>query len=160
MAKSSTRVLTGKDNVAVKDVPAMLGTDFIDNWVPNTDATVVTRILEAGGKVLGKAMCENMSLWGASGSASTGLIHNFHAQGYSAGGSSSGTAVLVASGEVDMGIGGDQGGSIRLPASKNGIVGLKPTFGLVPYTGIASFEATLDHTGPMTRVRTPKCDAK
>ncbi|BEJ16963.1 hypothetical protein CspHIS471_0603640 [Cutaneotrichosporon sp. HIS471] len=140
-----------KDNVAVKDVPAMLGTDFFGDWTPNTDATIVTRILEAGGKVLGKAMCENMSLWGASGSASTGPIHNARAHGYSAGGSSSGTGVLVASGAVDMGIGGDQGGSIRLPASKNGIVGLKPTHGLVPYTGIASFEATLDHTGPMTR---------
>jgi amidase len=132
----------------------MLGTDFLGEWTPNTDATIVTRILEAGGKVLGKSMCENMSLWGASGSASTGPIHNAVAHGYSAGGSSSGTGVLVASGEVDLGIGGDQGGSIRLPASKNGIVGLKPTFGLVPYTGIASFEATLDHTGPMTRVRT------
>lgn len=81
-----------------------------------------------------------------------GPIDNVYAKGYSAGGSTSGTGVIVARGEADMGIGGDQGGSIRIPASKNGIVGLKPTWGLVPYTGIASFEATLDHTGPMTRV--------
>lgn len=78
-------------------------------------------------------------------------MDNAWAPGYSAGGSSSGTGVLVARGEVDLGVGGDQGGSIRLPASKNGIVGMKPTFGLVPYTGLASLEPTLDHTGPMTR---------
>jgi amidase len=59
--------------------------------------------------------------------------------------------VLVAKGEVDLAIGGDQGGSIRLPSSCNGIVGLKPTTGLVPYTGIASLEPVIDHAGPMTR---------
>lgn len=140
-----------KDNVTVKGVPCLLGTDFIKDWIPDTDATVVTRILEAGGTILGKAVCENMSLWGMSDSSATGTMHNIYAEGYSAGGSSSGTGVLVARGDVDLGIGGDQAGSIRLPASKNGIVGMKPTFGLVPYTGIASLEPTIDHTGPMTR---------
>jgi amidase len=67
-----------KDNVAVKGVPCLVGTDFITDWVPNTDATVVTRILKAGGTVLGKAVCENLSLWGASNSAATGPISNFH----------------------------------------------------------------------------------
>ena len=57
----------------------------------------------------------------------------------------------VAGGKVDMATGGDQGGSIRMPAAACGIVGLKPTFGLVPYTGIMPIEFTLDHTGPMTR---------
>ena len=70
--------------------------------------------------------------------------------GYSAGGSSSGSAVLVALGEVDMAIGGDQGGSIRMPASFCGIYGMKPTHGLVPYTGIMPIEIYVDHTGPMT----------
>lgn len=79
-------------------------------------------------------------------------MDNVHAPGFSAGGSSSGTAVLVARGDVDLGIGGDQGGSIRLPSCCNGIVGLKPTTGLVPYTGIASLEPVIDHAGPMTRV--------
>ena len=65
-------------------------------------------------------------------------------------GSSSGCGALVASGEVDLAIGGDQGGSIRFPASFCGIVGMKPTHGLVPYTGILSIDAHLDHTGPMT----------
>jgi amidase len=70
--------------------------------------------------------------------------------GYSAGGSSSGSAVLVALGEVDMALGGDQGGSIRMPSSFCGTYGMKPTHGLVPYTGIMPIEIYVDHTGPIT----------
>src|SRR5207302_9586533 len=81
---------------------------------------------------------------------STGPVHNPRRRGYSAGGSSSGSAALVAAGEVDMAMGGDQAGSIRIPASHCGIVGLKPTFGLVPYTGIGLLEITIDTCGPMT----------
>src|SRR5207248_4308121 len=80
----------------------------------------------------------------------TGPVHNPHRMGYSAGGSSSGSAAVVALGEVPMALGGDQGGSIRIPAAFCGIYGLKPTHGLVPYTGIMPIELTLDHTGPMT----------
>jgi amidase len=72
------------------------------------------------------------------------------APGYNVGGSSSGCSALVCSGNVALAIGGDQGGSIRLPAAYCGLVGLKPTFGLCPYTGIASLAATVDHTGPIT----------
>ena len=68
-----------------------------------------------------------------------------------AGGSSSGCAALVAAGEVEMAIGGDQGGSIRMPSSYCGIYGMKPTHGLVPYTGIMPIEIYIDHTGPMTQ---------
>jgi amidase len=77
-------------------------------------------------------------------------VHNPYKKGYSAGGSSSGSAVLVALGEAEMAIGGDQGGSIRMPASFCGIYGMKPTHGLVPYTGIMPIEIYVDHTGPMT----------
>lgn len=140
-----------KDNVALKGVPMLLGTDIFTDYIPNTDATVVKRILEAGGTILGKGVCENLSMWGVSASAATGPIDNPYAPGYSAGGSSSGTGALVSLGEAELGVGGDQGGSIRIPASCNGIVGLKPTFGLVPYTGIASLEPIIDHAGPMTQ---------
>jgi amidase len=78
-------------------------------------------------------------------------VHNPHKKGYSAGGSSSGSAVLVALGEVDMALGGDQGGSIRMPSSFCGTYGMKPTHGLVPYTGIMPIEIYIDHTGPITR---------
>ena len=70
--------------------------------------------------------------------------------GYSAGGSSSGSGAVVAAGEVPMSIGGDQGGSIRIPAAYCGIYGMKATHGLVPYTGVMPIETTLDHVGPMS----------
>ncbi|KAI4637240.1 hypothetical protein J4E83_000054 [Alternaria metachromatica] len=140
-----------KDNIAVKGVPMLLGTNFVKGYVPNVDAAVTTRILAAGGEILGKAVCENLCHSATSHSSSTGVVENPFAKGYSAGGSSSGSAVLVALGEVDGSIGADQGGSIRVPAANCGIVGLKPTFGLVPYTGCGSNEPTNDHIGPMTR---------
>lgn len=83
-------------------------------------------------------------------------MDNPYAVGYSAGGSSSGSGRLVGIGSVDMAIGGDQGGSIRIPATCCGVVGLKPTWGLVPYTGILSLDASIDHTGPMTK-NVPDC---
>ncbi|KAJ8110775.1 hypothetical protein OPT61_g6468 [Boeremia exigua] len=140
-----------KDNIAVKDVPILMGTNFVKGHVPDCDATVTTRILEAGGHVLGKAVCENLCHFATSHSSGTGVVENPFAKGYSSGGSLSGSGVLVALGEVDGSTGADQGGIIRVSAANCGIVGLKPTFGLVPYTGSSSNEATNDHLGPTTR---------
>ncbi|KAH6676522.1 putative amidase [Halenospora varia] len=140
-----------KDNICVAGVPCLIGTDVMSGWIPKTDATIVTRILDAGGVIKGKAVCENLSTSAASFTAATGPVDNPYARGYSAGGSSSGTANLVAKGEVDLGIGADQGGSIRIPASLCGLVGFKATSGLVPYTGCVSSEATIDYVGPITR---------
>lgn len=132
------------------EVPCLLGTASFTGWVPKMDATVVTRTLDNGGVITGKAVCENLSRGAVSCTAATGPIDNPYAKGYSAGGSSSGTAALVGSGVVDMGIGCDQGGSIRIPASLCGLYGFKATTGLVPYTGIASNDAAVDYVGPMT----------
>ena len=139
-----------KDNVMVAGVPMMNGAATLEGYTPEVDATVVSRILDAGGVILGKSHCEAFCLSGGSHTNATGPVHNPHKMGYSAGGSSSGSAVLVALGEADMAIGGDQGGSIRMPASFCGIYGMKPTHGLVPYTGIMPIEIYVDHTGPMT----------
>lgn len=146
----SGKTLALKDMISVKSVPMLLGSDFIRDYVPDIDATVATRILEAGGHITGKAVCENLCHSATSHSSGTGVVENPFCEGYSAGGSSSGSGVLVALGKVWGSIGADQGGSIRVPAANCGIVGLKPTFGLVPYTGCASNEPTNDHIGPMT----------
>jgi len=139
-----------KDNVCVAGVPMMNGASTLKGYTPDIDATVVTRLLDAGATIAGKAHCEYFCLSGGSHTNATGPVHNPHRHGFSAGGSSSGPGALVGSGEIEMAIGGDQGGSIRMPASFCGCYGMKPTHGLVPYTGIMPIEATLDHTGPMT----------
>ncbi|MGH7906518.1 MAG: amidase [Candidatus Binataceae bacterium] len=145
------KTLAIKDNVAVADVPLMCGTRLLEGFVPKTDATIVTRILDAGGTILGKANCENLCFSGNSHTSHSGVARNPYDLTRSPGGSSTGSAALVASSAVDMAIGADQAGSIRIPSSWSGIYGLKPSYGLVPYTGIGPMELTVDHTGPMAR---------
>lgn len=145
------KTLAIKDNVCVAGVPMMNGSSILEGYTPEIDATIVTRILDAGGHIVGKAVCENLCFSGGSHTNATGPVLNPHNHSRTTGGSSCGSGALVAAGVVDMAIGGDQGGSIRMPASWCGIYGHKPTYGLVPYTGIMPIEITLDHTGPMTR---------
>ena len=140
-----------KDNVCVAGVPMMNGAATLKGYTPDVDATVVSRLLEAGATIKGKAHCEYFCLSGGSHTNATGPVHNPHKHGYSAGGSSSGSGALVGAGLVDMAIGGDQGGSIRMPSSFCGCYGMKPTHGLVPYSGAMPIETTIDHLGPMTQ---------
>lgn len=139
-----------KDNVMVAGVPMMNGNSILEGYVPDIDATIVTRLLDAGAEIVGKTHCESYCISGGSHTGAKGPVHNPYKMGYSAGGSSSGSGVAVALGEVPMAIGGDQGGSIRMPSGWCGIYGMKPTHGLVPYTGIMPIEIYVDHTGPMT----------
>ncbi|MVA36293.1 amidase [Agrobacterium vitis] len=139
-----------KDNVSLSGMPMANGSALLSGFMPREDATVVKRILDAGGTILGKATCEAYCMSGGSHTSQPEPVHNPWRRGYSAGGSSSGCGALVSAGEADMAIGGDQGGSIRIPSSYCGIYGMKPTWGLVPYTGIMPIEATIDHAGPMT----------
>ncbi len=140
-----------KDNVCVAGIPMMNGSNVLEGYVPDVDATIVTRILDAGGEIVGKSVCEHLCFSGGSHTSDTGPVLNPHDPKRSAGGSSSGSAALVAAGECDMAMGGDQGGSIRIPCAYSGAVGHKPTYGLVPYTGVFPIELTLDHTGPIAR---------
>jgi amidase len=146
----SGRKVVLKDNVCLAGVPMMNGASTLEGYVPDVDATVVTRILDAGGTIVGKAHCEYFCLSGGSHTSALGPVHNPYKHGYAAGGSSSGCGALVGAGEVEMAIGGDQGGSIRMPSCWSGCYGMKATHGLVPYTGVMPIEATIDHTGPMT----------
>ena len=113
-----------KDNVALAGLRCTNGTEAI-SWTPDIDATIVTRILDADGLITGKATCESGCMEGVSDTSCTGIVHNPYAEGYSCGGSSSGSGRLVATGSVDMAIGCDQGGSIRIPSSMCGLVGMK-----------------------------------
>ncbi|KAH8697455.1 amidase signature domain-containing protein [Talaromyces proteolyticus] len=161
-----------KDTIAVAGIPQTLGTSpqFVsttgDYPHSNIDASVVSRLLLAGGTIVGTTTCENFSLSPMSYSAASGPVHNPWSRDFNSGGSSSGAATLVALGlareigvpglqnagpDVQMAIGGDQGGSIRIPAAYCGIYGLKPTHGLVPYTGIAGLLPLIDHVGPLGR---------
>ncbi|MCV3271899.1 amidase [Roseobacter sinensis] len=149
--KLSGKTVAIKDNVNVAGVTMENGSTILEGYVPETDATIVTRLLDAGADIHGKAVCEYYCASGGSHTSASGPVENPVVPGHNAGGSSSGSAVLVAAGIVDMATGGDQGGSIRIPASFCGVVGLKPTHGLVPYTGIFPVELTVDHAGPITR---------
>ena len=140
-----------KDSINLAGIPMAMGSELLDGWVPQTDATVVSRILANGGTILGKTTTENLCISGGSVTSWPLPVDNPAALGFSAGGSSSGSAAVVANNEVDVALGADQGGSIRIPAAFCGVLGHKPTHGLVPYTGIASLMPSLDHVGPIAR---------
>jgi amidase len=143
------RTVVLKDIIPVAGQPMSSGSAILEGHVPTFDSTVTSRILDQGGRIIGIAATEDMCLSGASVSAVTGYVHNPRDPSRSAGGSSSGVAALIGSGAVDVGIGADQGGSIRIPSSLSGIFGMKPTYGLIPYTGCAPIDPSLDHLGPM-----------
>jgi amidase len=145
------RTIVLKDTVLLAGVPLMAGTSILEGYVPEEDAEIVRRLLNAGVTISGKSVCEAYCFSGGSHTSATGPVRNPHNPAHTSGGSSSGSGALVAAGEVDMAIGCDQGGSIRMPSSYCGLVGMKPTFGLVPYTGILGMNPNIDHTGPMTR---------
>jgi len=138
-----------KDNVSLAGVPMTNGTAIMKDYIPRVDSEVARRIITAGGEIVGKATCENFCWTGGSFTSYPQRVLNPHNTEFMAGGSSSGSAALVAAGEVEMAIGADQGGSIRIPSSWCGVYGLKPTYGLVPYTGVITGEMTFDHVGPI-----------
>jgi len=140
-----------KDSINIAGIPISMGSELLSGWTPKSDATVVSRILAHGGRVVGKTTTENLCISGGSVTSWPAPVDNPRALGFSAGGSSSGSAAVVANQEVDVALGADQGGSIRIPAAFCGVLGHKPTHGLVPYSGIASLMPSLDHVGPIAR---------
>jgi amidase len=140
-----------KDNVCVAGIPMTCASRVLDGYVPDIDATIITRILDAGGEIGAILNMENFAFSAAGDTSAYGPIRNPHNPDHLAGGSSGGSAAALYYDDIDLTIGADQGGSIRIPASWCGVVGLKPTHSLVPYTGIVGIDATLDHAGPMAR---------
>ena len=139
-----------KDVVSVAGLPMMNGARVLEGYVPTIDATIVTRLLDAGATIVGKTTCADFSFSGGGHTSGYGPVRNPRKPTHAPGGSSKGSGAAIAAGDVAMAIGGDQGGSIRIPASWCGTVGHKATYGLVPYTGCLAIEMTLDHIGPMT----------
>ena len=147
----SGRTISVKDSVSVAGVPATSGYTGLEDFVPAAHATVVERILRAGGRVVATT---NMDCFGfaASGETSSyGPTLNPNSPSHLAGGSSSGAAAALSYPGIDMAVGCDQGGSIRIPAAWCGALGLKPTHGWVPYTGITGIDQIIDHAGPIAR---------
>ncbi|CAO2647410.1 Nn.00g083320.m01.CDS01 [Neocucurbitaria sp. VM-36] len=171
-AKPISDILAGrtvaiKDNISVGGLPITLGapalllSEHAEHPISPIDATVVSRLLGAGAVIKGTSTCECFCASPLSFTSATGPVHNPHLHGFTSGGSSSGSCALVAAHAlasmqdesreetVELAIGSDQAGSVRIPASYCGIYGLKPTFGLIPYTGAASMSPMIDHLGPI-----------
>ena len=144
-----------KDNIAVAGVPMTAGSAVFADAVPESDAAVVERLLNAGARIVGKTNMDELA-YGPTGETSAfGVPENPAAPGRVPGGSSSGSGAAVAGGDVDAALGTDTGGSVRIPASFCGLVGFKPTWGAVPRVGVVDLSYTLDHVGPLaTEVHT------
>ena len=140
-----------KDNIDTAGTRTTAGSLLFDDRVPTADAFVVTQLRRAGAILLGKANLHEFAMGGTSATSYFGSVHNPWALDRVAGGSSGGSAAVVSAGLALGAIGTDTGGSIRIPAAWCGVVGLKPTYGLVSLQGIFPLIYSLDHCGPITR---------
>jgi amidase len=142
-----------KDHIPVASLPLTFGSFLMQDFVADFDAPIVTRLLNGGATIVGKVNMDNFSCGGAGfdGVTDFGRVLNPYIQDHITGGSSSGAAVAVATDQCDIAIGGDQGGSVRIPAAWCGVIGLKPTAGLVPHTGIMGSDPSLDRVGPLAK---------
>lgn len=140
-----------KDSVAIAGVPLTCGSRVLAGFVPEADAVVTERILRAGGEIVAVTNMDDLAFSGGGDSSFYGPTLCPFDTARTAGGSSSGSAAALWYESVDVAVGCDQGGSIRVPAAWCGVIGLKPTHSLVPYTGIVGIDQTFDHCGPMGR---------
>ena len=140
-----------KDLMRTKGVRTTAGSKIYADYIPQRDAAIVTRLHEAGAVSVGKTGLHELAYGITSNNPHFGAIHNPWDLARIPGGSSGGSAVAVAAGMVPFTTGTDTGGSIRVPASFCGIVGLKPTFGRVNIRGVLPLGFSQDHVGPLTR---------
>ena len=155
-ADGAEGVLSGKrvavkDAVAIAGIPLTCGSCVLHGYAPVEDSVVADRILRAGGEIVAITNMDDLAFSGGGESSCYGPTLNPWDEKRSAGGSSGGSAASLFYDGIDVAVGCDQGGSIRAPASWCGVLGLKPTHGLVPYVGIAGIDQTFDHCGPLGR---------
>jgi indoleacetamide hydrolase len=140
-----------KDSIGTADMPTGAGTPGLDGWTPPVDAAVVTALRESGATVTGKLALHELSTGVTSNNPHTGPVSNPYRPDHHTGGSSGGTAAAVAAGLVPAGLGGDTGGSCRIPAALCGCVGFRPTLGRYSQAGCVPISSTRDTPGPLAR---------